>query len=457
MRLKANLFRSFCILALVCLVVGGINIGKAVATTKVQFRANKGMTDENWEKWKSIVQDNVIKMGEDIKVEFVPGRSDVSVPKEREEVATIMITGQSLPDLTSLTVEDYAEYVTAGWLDAEALMEHMPKDFWNRLFPVHQSIYAAAWGNKYYAVPWRFGVGVLYVRKDLLGKYGYKVTPLQFDSNPSLGNLVDAAKKVSEKEGVPYGWIAPHEGGSFDGFFFELLRAFDGYLYGGKQYLYGPVGDRPITADAPEVIMTLKAWQDLYLKHKIMPKEAISWNNSDAMRMFGAGKSVFMRLWNFGITQLEPVTGLSSEKWGATPLYSVMSPRGNSSMGGWWWGVNPNSKNKRAAVKVIQAAAEPNSLLFLINAMGALPPYSALFTPEKIKEVSPLLAPYARTIAQAVQYANERPFSPVYGRLRSLLIDVLKPMLIGQYDVKEAAQRLGAGMRKIEEEYAKKK
>jgi len=456
MRIKANPFKSVCVLALVCLVVGGISIGNAVATTKVVFRAQKGMTDENWEKWKSIVQDNVIKMGEDIKIEFVPGRADVSVPKEREEVATIMITKQSAPDITSLTVEDYAEYVTAGWLDAEALMKYMPKDFWDRLFPVHQRIYAEAWGNKYYAVPWRFGVGVLYVRKDLLRKYGYNVTPLQFANNTSLGNLIDAAKKISQKENIPYGWIAPHEGGSFDGFFFELLRAFDGYLYGGRQYLYGPVGDRPITVDTPEVMMTLKTWQDLYLKHKIMPKEAINWNNSDAMRVFGAGKAVFMRLWNFGITQLEPTTGLSSEKWAATPLYNVMDPYGHSSMGGWWWGVNPNSKHKREAVKVIQAAAQPNSLLFLINAMGALPPYSALFTPEKIRDVSPSLAPYARTISQAVQYANERPFSPVYGELRELLIDTLKPMLIGQYDVKEATKRLEVGMKKIEE-YAKKK
>lgn len=455
MRSKKNLLKRSLTTMAVFLVFAGIIAGQVAATTVV-FRAQKGMTDENWEKWKSIVQNNVIEMGEDIKIEFIPGRADVSVPKEREEVATIMVTGQEVPDITSLTVEDYAEYVTAGWLDAEALMKYMPENFWNRLFPVHQRIYAEAWGNKYYAVPWRFGVGVLYVRKDLLKKYGYNVTPLQFANNTSLGNLIDAAKKISEKENVPYGLIAPHEGGSFDGFFFELLRAFDGYLYGGKQYLYGPVGDRPVTVvDTPEVMMTLKTWQDLFLKHQIMPKEAINWTNSDAMRVFGAEKAVFMRLWNFGITQLEPVTGLSSDKWGATPLYNVMDPYGHSSMGGWWWGVNPNSKHKRAAVKAIQAAAKPDSLLFLINAMGALPPYSALFTPEKIQDVSPRLAPYARTISTAVEYANERPFSPVYGELRELLIDVLKPMLIGQYDVKEAARRLEAGIKKIEGEYKK--
>lgn len=443
-----------CLWLIITIIVFG---GEGVfARSRVVFRPVKGMTDENWEQWKTMIRDNLAVKGEDIDVEFIPGHGDVNVPKERQEVATIMMTRQETPDVLTLTVEDYAEYVTAGWLDSEALTKYMPADFWKRLFPVHQRIYSGAWGNKYYAVPWRFGVGVLYVRKDLLKRYGYNVTPLQFDNNESLGNLIEAAKKISKAENIPYGWLVPQEGGSFDGFFFELLRAFNGYLYEGERYLYGPVGDRPITVDTPEVAMTLKVWQDLILKDKVMPKESIHWNNSDVLRLFGAEKGVFMRLWNFGITQLESVTGLSSDKWSATPLYCVMSSRGHSSMGGWWWGVNPNSKNKEAAVKVIQAAAQPNSLLFLINAMGALPPYTELFTPEKLKEVSPLLAPYARTIATAVQYGNERPFSPVYGQLRELLIDVLKPMLIGQYGVRKAIQDLEASMEKLEEEYKRK-
>jgi len=427
-----------------------------LAKPKVAFRPVKGMTDENWEKWKTLVRDNLVMMGEDIDVEFLPGHGDVNVLKERQEVATIMMTRQTTPDIICLTVEDYAEYVTAGWLDSEVLMKNMPAEFWKRLFPVHQGIYGAAWGNKFYAVPWRFGIGLLYVRKDFLKKYGYNVTPLQFDDDTSLGNLVEAAKKITGAENVPYGFIGPHDRGSFDGFFYEIVRAFNGYLYGGKEYLYGPVGDRPVTADTPEVAMALKTWQDLVQKEKVMPIETLNWDNNDVLRIFGAEKAVFMRLWNFGITQLGAVTGISPDKWSATPLYSVMTPHGHSSMGGWWWGVNPNSKNKEAAVKVIQAAAEPNSLLFLINAMGALPPYTELFTPEKLKEVSPLLAPYARTIATAVEYGNERPFSPTFGELRVLLLDIVKPMLLGQYDVRKCVEDLQAATEKLEQEYKQK-
>lgn len=112
-------------------------------------------------------------------------------------------------------------------------------------------------GDKIYAVPYAFGTPMLYYNKDVFRKAG-----LDPDLPPGTWDeLIAAAKTIQDKTGVA--GVAHLTAGNKDyGTMLMVTNAGGTYLNAeGNKLLF----------DSPEGIAGLQLWQDLVVKHKVMP------------------------------------------------------------------------------------------------------------------------------------------------------------------------------------------
>ena len=112
-------------------------------------------------------------------------------------------------------------------------------------------------GDKVFAVPYAFGTPMLYYNKDVFRKAG-----LDPDVPPKTWEeLIAAAKTIQDKTGVA--GVAHLTAGNKDyGTMLMVTNAGGTYL--------NPEGNK-LLFDGPEGIAGLQLWQDLVVKHKVMP------------------------------------------------------------------------------------------------------------------------------------------------------------------------------------------
>jgi ABC-type glycerol-3-phosphate transport system substrate-binding protein len=129
-------------------------------------------------------------------------------------------------------------------------------------------------GDQLFAVPYALGTPLLYYNKSL-----YRQAGLDPEAGPkTMDDVVAAAKVVQDKTGIAgFG----HIGGIDSKFFGTALIARNA----GGRYL-NEDGDRVIL-DSPQAMAGLQFWQDISVKHKIMPIVA---NDAGWRTAFLAGK-----------------------------------------------------------------------------------------------------------------------------------------------------------------------
>ena len=112
-------------------------------------------------------------------------------------------------------------------------------------------------GDKVFAMPYAFGTPMLYYNKDIFRKAG-----LDPDAPPKTWDeVISAAKAIQDKTGVA--GVAHLTAGNKDyGTMLMVTNA-------GATYLNAE-GDK-LMFDSPEGIAGLQLWQDLVIKHKVMP------------------------------------------------------------------------------------------------------------------------------------------------------------------------------------------
>ncbi len=112
-------------------------------------------------------------------------------------------------------------------------------------------------GEKIYAMPHAFGTPMLYFNKSLFRQAG-----LDPDKAPrSWSDVIAAAKQIQERTGIA-GVAHLHASNKDYGTMLMVTNA-------GGRYL-SPTGDR-LLFDSPEGIAALQLWQDLAVRHKVMP------------------------------------------------------------------------------------------------------------------------------------------------------------------------------------------
>ncbi|WP_226006885.1 extracellular solute-binding protein [Natrinema salinisoli] len=251
----------------------------------------------------------------------------------------------------------------------------------------------------------------------------------------------------------------------------EVMSSFGGAYFGGRDNLFGPVGDRPVTADEPEFIEGLKMMRTFVAEEQgehtleeyptgIATPDITSWAEEDARKAILDGEAAMQRNWPYAINlntdgAEDPIP---VEDYGAMPIpYAVSEDEAaqpgtggtTAALGGWHIVLNPNSQNKEQALEVIRATMTDEFNLGMFELYGWIPPKPSLFETEEAESVEPM-GNYMQTLRVAGENAMPRPVTPVWPNESSLIAEEVNAAVAGDKSPEDAAADLQTGLEDIE-------
>ena len=290
-----------------------------------------------------------------------------------------------------------------------------------------------------YGVPLFPDFPTIQYRKDLLRNAGYGDSEFQTWATESMSwaEFSQVTKQAMEANpDVQYGFS--FQANAYEGLsccdFNEFMTSWGGAYFGDpSQYLFGPIGERPVTVDEQPVVDSIRMIRTFIhgeddpegiggdFAGNIAPEAVLQWTEESSRKPFTNGDAIMHRNWPYsiGINGAEDAFG---EDLGVMPIpYGVTADEAEypmtggpvAALGGWHNALNPNSQNKSAAVQVMRTMMEPEFQLEMFDLLGYTPPRTDLFGSDRAREV----APYGRYMEQlriAGENAIPRPVTTIW-------------------------------------------
>lgn len=217
--------------------------------------------------------------------------------------------------------------------------------------------------DKYYAVPWYVETRVLYYRKDLLKKVGYKSAP------KTWGQLYDAASKLSKRSKNMYGFNVDGAEPTF-GFMFARQNGATLIKNGKAQFNKKPM------------VQALE-YLDKFDKTGASPKQDTKMTIGQS---FGGNGPVPMFISGPWMMQsIKKDAGLKDNQWGVAEL-----PKGKvnnmSNTGGGDLAVFNYSKNKKEALKFVKFMSSRKEQLKYYKSSDSMPTLKSAWTDKSLKD-----------------------------------------------------------------------
>ncbi len=276
-----------------------------------------------------------------------------------------------------------------------------------------------------YAAPWLTGAGLLYYRTDLLKKAGIDRAPVTWAELTADCRKVRAFSDI----GCYAGQFEKYEGLTVN--FTEAVDSAGGHVLGSD--------GRP-DVDTPQALAGLRFLTDGF-KNKIIPKQAITYQEENGRRDFEAGRLLFHRNWGY-VYSLAGKKGGSSKvagRFGVAPLPGATGP-GVSTLGGNNVAVSAYSRHKKTAQDFIAyitgTQAERSFGLGSANPMSRTALYS---DPALIKA-----QPYLPTMLTSIKSAQPRPEAVRYGDVTAAVQEAAYSALQGKQTPEQALADLQA-------------
>ncbi|ELY4311227.1 ABC transporter substrate-binding protein [Cronobacter sakazakii] len=322
-----------------------------------------------------------------------------------------------------------SDTIWIGLLDKQTLdltdaMGGMEKDF----FP-------GPWKNntvngRLKAVPSYIDTGVLFYRKDLLEKYKEQ-PPKTWDEMTRIATKIQAEER---KAGHKNFWGYIFQGKSYEGLTCNALEWIDSY--GGGTFVDEKGNVTINNPKAAQALDMVRGWMG-----KITPKGVLGYKEEESRTVFQNGDALFMRNWPY-VWQLSqaddsPLKG----KVGVIQLPAGPEGRQATTLGGWQWSINANTKNPEAAIALLKILSDDDSQIIRLKMLGHAPTRVALYENKDVLAVAPELTQFRDIFAQAVP----RPATVTkaqYPRVSNAIFNVTFSVLNGKEDGKKATEDL---------------
>jgi multiple sugar transport system substrate-binding protein len=354
-----------------------------------------------------------------VREEMLPSSSD----EQHQFYATNLEAGSSDFDVFSLDVIWVPSFARAGWLrEVGHLLPAAERD---DFFP--GPVEAVQYRDRWFALPWYIDAGLLYYRKGLLEKYGFRPPR-------TWPELVQAAQAVLGKEKGIYGFL--WQGKQYEGLVCNVLEYMGSN--GGRVFQKGRA-----VIDSPENQEALGFMRDLIVKYRVSPPLVTSAVEETTRNIFGNGGALFMRNWPYawGLLQREgsPVRG----KIGIAPLPFFPGGKSAPTLGGWQLGLNRHSRHPREAEKLLIFLASSSSQRFLALSVGYHPTRKSLYRDRDLADAQPLLPRLYGIFREAIP----RPVTPYYLMITQVLQPEFSAALSG---IKSPGQALRSARKQVE-------
>ncbi|MGZ0747297.1 extracellular solute-binding protein [Haloparvum sp. AD34] len=351
--------------------------------------------------------------------------------------------GRSEPDILTMDVGWSIPFIRRNQL--LNLSEELPEDALNTLeSEYNQASLNSSRGQdgNIFGVPFMMDVRGLLYRKDLARKAGYEPDANNWGTEPKpWKEFSQVIADVQQQQSLEYGLTMPFELSQTITCcaFNAMMSQWGGAYFGGRENLFGPIGDRPITIDGEPVKQALRmlrtfihgrdddhALDDDGFAGGIMPSDVLGWRytkdldailNGDAfgytvgmpaMALLGASDS------NFG-EQVNEKLGMMPKPYGIPESESQYEGIGGTSspLAGYNLSVNSNSSKIDAALEVIQTTMTDDFLERWFNLSGYMPAKTDLLASEATQS-HPILGQYMDTFSVMADNAVPRPVTPIY-------------------------------------------
>ena len=320
-------------------------------------------------------------------------------------------------DVVSVDVIWTAPFAAQGWI--QPLKDSFAIDT-SKLLPA--TVKAATYGGTLFAAPSSSDGGMLYYRKDLV-----PTPPKTWDEM-----IADCSKKTSGM-GCYAGQYANYEG--------LTVNAAEAINTAGGVFVKED-GKTP-NVDTPEAKKGLDFLVNGF-KQGYIPKEAISFMETQSLNAFQTGKLLFMRQWPYAVSILNTASNSAVKgKFGIAPLPGLTADKpGASSLGGHSWAMSVYGKHKATALDFLKWSESDPVQKYLLTQASLAPVTSALYSDPTLVAK----APYLPVLLQSIQNAVPRPVTPFYPAVTKAIETNVYAALQGQKSSEQALKDLQAAI-----------
>ncbi|WP_337844092.1 ABC transporter substrate-binding protein [Thermus sp.] len=249
--------------------------------------------------------------------------------------------------------------------------------------------------GKLTSIPFFTDAGILYYRKDLLEKYGYKNPPRTW------AELEQMAKKVMEGE--------RKTNKDFWGFVFQG-KPYEGLTCDALEWIYSFGGGRIVEPDGRISVNNPKAALALNTIRRyvgtIAPQGVTSYAEEEARNVWQQGNSLFMRNWPYAYALGQSEGSAVRGKFGVTVLPKGAADATNAAtLGGWQLMVSAYSRNPKLAADLVKYLASYEVQKDNAVRLSRLPTRPALYTDRDVLAKNP----WFRDLLPVFQNAVSRP------------------------------------------------
>jgi trehalose/maltose transport system substrate-binding protein len=276
-------------------------------------------------------------------------------------------------------------------------------------------------GGKLASIPWFTDAGILYYRKDLLEKYGFKEPPQTWEE------LTEMSKKIQEGE-------RGAGKGDFHGFVFQG-KASESVTCNAIEWIYSFNGgsivdpDKKVTINNPNAIKALetaKGWVGT-----ISPKGVTTYGEEEARNVWQAGNAAFMRNWPYAYALGNDPKSAIAGKFDVTVLPKGGTDGKNAAcLGGWQLMVSAYSKAPDAAADLVKYLASAESQKKRAIELTQLPTLPALYSDPEVLQKNP----YWKNMLDVLANAVARPSTVTgadYNQLSTAFFQSVNKVLTG--------------------------
>lgn len=373
--------------------------------------------------WSSLVEEFEEKNPQ-IEIEVVEGPTDSNLVENL--YSTAFLLGKSPYDLVYMDIIWVPKFAAAGWLQdlsgkigPSELQDFLEKD-----------IEAGRYKGGLYRIPFRSDVGVLYYRSDLLKQGGYE-PPENFD------RLQTIAQELQQSTESNWGYL--WQGKQYEGLSAMFVEVLEGY--GG---VWIDPETKAVGLDKPEAIAAVE-----FLRHAIesgiTPSGVTTYTESESLRFFLNGESVFLRNWPYVWAEANKPSSPIQGKVGLKAMVHAPGESSGAAQGGWGLGIAKTSKHSEEAWKFIDFFTSRDSQKQYILDYSYIPSRRSLFRdPEVVDKYS-----YYPKLLQAIDNAVLRPPIPQYAQVSDILQRYLTAALTGSKTPEAAMKKAAAETRRV--------
>lgn len=343
---------------------------------------------------------------------------------EQHQLYAINLEGRSADfDVLSMDIIWVPEFARAGWIrELTHLLTGAERD---EFFP--GPLEAVSHNGRTWAVPWFVDAGVLYYRRDLLGKHGVAVPR-------TWGQLVRAAQEITAREEGIHGFL--FQGKQYEGLVCNVL-----------EFVWGNGGDilrqgRPVL-DSRENREALAFMRGLINPRGVTPQLVLNDTEEQTRHLFALGRALFMRNWPYAWQTLSSPSSPLAGKVGLAPLPSFEGHESASTLGGWQLGVNRFSRHPGAAERLVRYLTSPETQRRVALEIGFKPARKPVYQDAELRGRDPSLG----ALYEIFLKARPRPVSPYYLMMTQVLQPEFSAVLSG---IRTPEAALRSAQRQIE-------